>query len=354
MTQARGYFKSSEVTTLGRFKPDLSLSHDTRMLMYDSEVNSRTQIKSMLSAKSFRPSINTPEQATRWLRIFVSDIYSRLVEEGVLENKRRPKTMNLHYRQGGQTRSRQAPIHSGKKIDEAGLYEIATTLLGQIILEGRVWPCANLSLAVAGFEDGIVGNMGIGAFLVKGDEAKALNPNVREGSLIASGHERTEKRRRIFPSVGIGRFFKTDSTEEHDDEFGAQTLPNINLTTSAQPQGSNPMEGDSTLQSAVPHENKATKVDELVPELGNSLALKQQDITNYMCDRCSKALVSANALQSHNDWHFAKDLEGEDRPRTAAKSSATIQSKKPTASSGKKKISRSSKAEKGQSKLTFG
>lgn len=45
-----------------------------------SEVNSRTQIKSMLSAKSFRPSINTAEQAHRWLRIFVADIYSRFVD----------------------------------------------------------------------------------------------------------------------------------------------------------------------------------------------------------------------------------------------------------------------------------
>jgi len=69
-----------------------------------TEVNSRTQIKSMLSAKSFRPFINTPEQAIRWLRIFSADIYSRLVEEGVLENKRRPKTINLHHRQGGHTK----------------------------------------------------------------------------------------------------------------------------------------------------------------------------------------------------------------------------------------------------------
>jgi DNA polymerase eta len=132
-----------------------------------SEVNPRTQIKSMLSAKSFRPTINTPEQAIRWLRIFCADIYSRCVEEGVLENKRRPKTMNLHHRQGGQTRSRSAPIPLGKKIDEAGLFELAKTLLGQVILEGRVWPCANISLSVGGFEDGIVGNMGIGSFLLK-------------------------------------------------------------------------------------------------------------------------------------------------------------------------------------------
>src|ERR1700760_3916598 len=72
-----------------------------------SEVNPRTQIKSMLSAKSFRPSINNTEQANKWLRIFVADIYARLVEEGVVENKRRPKTITLHHRQGGQTRSKQ-------------------------------------------------------------------------------------------------------------------------------------------------------------------------------------------------------------------------------------------------------
>ena len=44
-----------------------------------SEVNPRTVLKSMLSAKSFRPTINTEDQAVRWLRIFVADIYSRQI-----------------------------------------------------------------------------------------------------------------------------------------------------------------------------------------------------------------------------------------------------------------------------------
>jgi DNA polymerase eta len=325
-------------------------SYMTRQcLTYNSEVNSRTQIKSMLSAKSFRPSINTAEQATRWLRIFVSDIYSRLVEEGVLENKRRPKTMNLHHRQGGQTRSRQGPIPSGKKIDEAGLLEIATTLLGQIVLEGKVWPCANLSLAVAGFEDGIAGNMGIGAFLVKGDEAKAINPNTRESSMVDSGLERAEKRRRLVPSMGIGRFFKADSTEEHDDEFGAQTSPNLNLTASPRPQVLEPLKSNATSQSS----HEAANGVRQVLEMKNASVLEQQNITGYMCNRCREAFETETALQSHTDWHFAKELEERDRPRTAVRPSGTIQTKKPAGASGKKSA-RSSKAEKGQSKLTFG
>ena len=133
-----------------------------------SEVNSRTQIKSMLSAKSFRPTINTREQAERWLRIFAADIYSRLVEEGILEHKRRPKTINLHHRQGAQMRSRQAPLPSGRSIDEAVLFDIAKTLLAQIIVDGRAWPCSNLQLSVGGFEEGPTGNRGIGGFLVRG------------------------------------------------------------------------------------------------------------------------------------------------------------------------------------------
>ena len=89
---------------------------------------------------------------------------SRLVEEGVLENKRRPKTITLHYRHGAETRSRQSPIAPGKTLDEEYLFELAKHLLSQVALEGKLWPCANLSLSVGGFEDGVSGNMSIGAF----------------------------------------------------------------------------------------------------------------------------------------------------------------------------------------------
>lgn len=118
--------------------------HNTIRGIDNSEVNSRVQIKSMLSAKSFRPSINSVDSAVKWLRIFVSDIFSRLVEEGVIENKRRPRTINLHHRHGGQTRSRQGPIPQGRPIDKELLLDLATNLLNQIVLEGKVWPCKHL------------------------------------------------------------------------------------------------------------------------------------------------------------------------------------------------------------------
>ncbi|CAL3971074.1 unnamed protein product [Diplocarpon coronariae] len=320
------------------------------------EVNSRTAIKSMLSAKSFRPSINTPEQAHRWLRIFAADIYSRLVEEGVLENKRRPKTMNLHHRSGGQTKSRQAPISLGKKIDEVGLFELARNLLGQIILEARAWPCANLSLSVGGFEDGVIGNMGIGAFLLKGDEAKALHASAKEPDAVERLPGRPEKRRRVDASAGIQKFFvKTDSTEEHDEDFEAQ-----NCCTEVQLAG---QDGDDRSQGAsislppfneAPFNGAAKSHEESLLPAGKETPRSR--VTDFVCTRCKQALESAAALHSHHDWHFAKDLQDEERGRTAqpATGSAQGSSGKQSAGNVNKKKAGRGQPEKGQRKLAFG
>ena len=309
----------------------------------DSEVNSRTDIKSMLSAKSFRPSINNFEQALKWLRIFVADIYSRLVEEGVLENKRRPKTMTLHHRQGGVTKSRQIPISLAKKIDEALLMELAKTLMGQVIVDGRAWPCANLSLAVGGFEDGITGNRGIGSFLVKGEEAKALEVPSRSNTATPVQDEgRPEKRRKVDDQGAIGRFFKTESTEEHDveDEHRAD------------------QQGDE-MYGAQGHEQSTT--DDVHPKTTH-----QADIASYFCTDCNKNVQESEA--EHRDWHFAKELAAHDSPQQALKSPTQIEQANsrppgnPVAKSNRGGGSTSRgrpagtglKAEKGQSKLAFG
>ncbi|KAI7784592.1 DNA polymerase Eta [Diaporthe eres] len=204
--------------------------HNTIRGIDNSEVNSRVQIKSMLSAKSFRPSINSVESAVKWLRIFVSDIFSRLVEEGVLENKRRPRSINLHHRHGGQTRSRQGPIPQGRPIDKELLLDLAKNLLNQIVLEGKVWPCANLSLSVGGFDEGITGNMGIGAFLVKGEEAQSLKRSSREGSIEASLPKQPEKHRKG-EKEGIHRFFSKSAPIKYDDENRALLSPATGLTS---------------------------------------------------------------------------------------------------------------------------
>ncbi|KAL8776734.1 MAG: hypothetical protein Q9213_008153 [Squamulea squamosa] len=304
-----------------------------------SEVNSRTQIKSMLSAKSFRPTINSYDQAVKWLRIFVADIFSRLVEEGVLENKRRPKTINLHHRQGGQMRSRQAPIPSGRPLDENVLFEIAKNLLGQIIVDGRAWPCANLQLSVGGFEDGPTGNRGIGGFLIRGDEAKAMKRD-NEDHASDHGDYRAEKRPKNEYGA-IQRFLSRQETSHGDsDEDNAPTHPDM----------------DGVRTSSIPPDVSS----DAQPFEGHDKPPQSIDSDTYICNDCRKTMPLMQR-EEHGDWHFAKSIAATDKgdashqPRSA--SEARPKARTATKNLGASKVSGDhslKKVAKGQSRLAFG
>jgi DNA polymerase eta len=318
-----------------------------------SEVNPRTAIKSMLSAKSFRPSINTFEVACNWLRIFVADIFSRLVEEGVLENKRRPKTMNLHHRQGAQTRSKQFPIPLGKTITEDALYELAKNLLAQVIVDGRAWPCANLSLSVGGFEDGVTGNKGIGSFLVRGDEAKALQ------AATLSRNESTEdrssetppppyKRRKV--DGGIANFFGSRPDHEIPAEGANDTLIGVS-------DGEHPLL-DGTNDSAefnIPQSAQAPS--STPPQPGPTH--HQTTLDTYVCPRCSKNIPLDEKVE-HEDFHFAQDLQNQHSSPPAARPppKPTLPSKSASKPKGRGRppggAVNGGGVEKGQRRLAFG
>lgn len=334
-----------------------------------SEVNSRTQTKSMLSAKSFRPFINTGDQALRWLRIFAADIFSRLLEEGVLENKRRPKTINLHHRQGGQMRSRQAPIPTGRSVNETLLFDIAKNLLGQIVLDGRVWPCSNLSLSVGGFEDGPAGNRGIGSFLVRGEVAKAMMGNSRDHEHEEPEEHHPEKRRK-FEGGAMERFLVSKQSKDEKltqemflDEGGEvrESSPSPLLSTvilqdesayhNVQTDNSSPVLAHAPLK-----ENTFKFAD------GGDLAIEPA-IQSYFCNECSKSTL-LDGRQEHEDWHLAKSLQAEYETTIAPQSPrpALLQKSKPAqiprgaSTVGKKRthqVQSGKQAEKGQSRLVF-
>lgn len=323
----------------------------------NSEVNPRTQIKSMLSAKSFRPTINTFEQAVRWLRIFVADIFSRCVEEGVLENKRRPKTLNLHHRQGAQTRSKSCPIPQGKQFTEQILFDLAKNLMAQVVVDGRAWPCANLSLSVAGFEDGVTNNKGIGGFLVRGEEAKALHD--RENSEnMATRHDASQPpaKRRKADTNEIRKFFvpKEESKESNREDFIFEAA---NDGISPEEVHYSPdMEADAI---DIPQDH--TPSSDLPPSAqgASSSALHQQKIESYFCSRCNTQLPITQKPQ-HNDWHYAKDLakelQAEDRNNsTTPRPAQSVPKPPPIKGRGRPPGGPSGKVvEKGQKKLAFG
>ncbi|KAF4542753.1 DNA-repair protein UmuC-like protein [Lasiodiplodia theobromae] len=384
------------------------LGDGTGIWLYDiirgndtSEVNSRMQIKSMLSAKSFRPSINNFDQGLRWLRIFCADIFSRCVEEGVLENRRRPKTINLHHRQGQQTRSKQSPIPQAKTFSEEMLFVLAKGLLASVVVDGRAWPCSNLSLSVGGFEDGITGNKGISGFLVRGAEAKAMFASEREAS--SSKNDRADppppqKRRRVDES-GIQRFFgprqtsRDDSGNEHspsmsrensraasehtehevpleplDDghhghfstgaEDPEQTWDEVDPSEIPPPSAQPPPEGHFHQTDYFPTSTEPATTHNVAAQPSH-----QTTLDTFVCERCSTR-VPVSQQGEHSDYHVAKDLaeqlQAEDRASAAARPPAPPSSTTPkprgrgrpagSGSSGKSVKG----PEKGQMKLAFG
>ncbi|KAG8625011.1 hypothetical protein KVT40_006762 [Elsinoe batatas] len=340
----------------------------------NSEVNPRTQIKSMLSAKSFRPSINSFEVGCKWLRIFVADIFSRLVEEGVLDNKRRPKTINLHHRQVGQMRSKQAPIPTGRAIDEETLFGLAKTLLGQVVVDGRAWPCANLSLSVGGFEDGVKDNHGIGGFLVRGEEAKAMNVTRSIPDREDSGTPPPGKRRKIDDSGGIRTFFGTHrevtnrSEEQRDDE--ADLLDDEDAFApppSAQIFDEPPQSVPTTSSSTTPQQSDIRPPAPSDPPDRPLSTNGTKSSNTYLCERCQKQIRKLE-MSEHEDWHFARDMQRElaqeehqQRQQEQQQQTAAVptQTAKPHVQHPKgrgrgRPPGNGIKAEKGQSKLAFG
>lgn len=365
-----------------------------------SEVNTRTQIKSMLSAKSFRPSINSFEQGVRWLRIFVADIFSRCVEEGVLENKRRPKTIVLHHRQGAQTRSRSGQIPQGKTLSEAILFDLAKNLLAQVVVDGRAWPCANLSLSVGGFEDGPKNNAGIGGFLVRGDQAKAMMSSDRGG-------EPPAKRRRT--KGNIANFFgprddkkkdfdaaravlmKThgestrDETEDdvddrdeaddvvniRSDDFTRPTTPTLDRHNTAEDEhiALTPPSAQPRPPSDSPPPSHQQLTSEGLPTMPSAhpktVAPVQKTLDTYFCSKCNLHLPKTEEAE-HIDYHFALDLSKEMRteernpppkPKERSASNPSRGRGRPPGSGVGRGAGRGGEvasAEKGQKKLFFG
>jgi DNA polymerase eta len=188
--------------------------------------------------------------------------------------------------------------------------------------------------------------------LVKGEAAKARSSSARESSRTATGPERSEKRRRLEGTTGIQKFFgKPDSTGEHDDDFGAHGLLGNSPSAEA---GS--ADRDEFEMAASPYINEATKFQQENNLLSSGTsALHQQQITDYICTRCNRAIEPGN-VDSHQDWHFAKDLQDGEKGQLSHQLQATTTSKtnKKSGTNTNKKKSAREKPEKGQSKLAFG
>lgn len=276
----------------------------------------------------------------------MSDISSRLEEEGVMEGKRRPKTIAMsHKPSGGGGKTRSVPIPLGRPLTKDVLMALAEGLLKGAESEEKAYPCVGLSLQVTGFEERELGNMGIAGFLVKGEQARMANKERVESQ---QEEDRVAKRRKV--DGGIGRFFRKELEDLDADNFDAFESEEL------QEQDRDMMEIGATMGGA--------SRNEVLGDGGLSAGLSDlPGHHTYTCSRCS-AEVPAQDQEEHEDWHFAKSLADEDRAAAreaataaaAASSPALGNSKKGSGpkKGGGKGPKKGTGMEKGQRKLAFG
>jgi len=204
-------------------------------------------------------------------------------------------------------------------------------------------------LSVGGFEDGISGNMGIDGFLLKGEQAQALahSPRPRLDAEAGGQSQPAEKRRRIGDG-GIQRFFTKK-----------ETPPSLG-SDDADPRG----DGGETLGTPGTDAPSGAVVGSAEPSIeGTATATQTNDqelAGSHSCPRCGASLETSEALQSHQDWHFAKDLQEQERgmiafgnhaSTVAGSAQSGVRKAGPAAS---KRPGRPKKTERGQQKLSFG
>lgn len=260
----------------------------------DSEVVQRTEIKSMLSAKTFTPSITGIDQAERWLRIFAADIVGRLEDE----EGRRPTTVAVHHHiQGrfGPTRSKQTQIPASSNIDTECLFKLSKELLVKISDEAPSWPCLTLSVGVSHFRDLEKANQLISGFTTSGPR-----PNTSEGRLYTSSSAKRPleeaptsndrpKKHTILDFQGFSHSPQIEADEQPGDPTN-EIPPSENHTAPGQLQ--------PTIQE---------QTEQDPPSEGET---REDGAGLYCCPLCSEK-VPAHGVLEHLDWHVAFDLRDE-------------------------------------------
>jgi DNA polymerase eta len=238
----------------------------------------------------------------------------------------------------------------GRTMDETILFNIAKGLLAQAVADGKAWPCATLSLSVSGFEEGVTGNKGIGGFLLRGEEAKAISSALKEPSESRNPETPPPNKRRRVEESGIQRFFGT--RQESSGGVSEKGERDYTHPEERREVENSPFDIPPSAQM-IPDDVSRLSEDEGQP------TTLDKEVDRYSCTRCNSSLLVTEQGE-HDDWHFAKDLAADLAAEERTNDSATTQGPStinPAAHNkgrGRGRPPNVAKTEKGQKKLTFG
>ncbi|OHF01628.1 sister chromatid cohesion protein Eso1 [Colletotrichum orchidophilum] len=229
-------------------------------------VRPRSEVQSLLAAKTFVPRAENLQQASKWLQIFAADLESRLHDLDLdSEVPRRPKTIAVHHHirgRFGPTRSKQAPIPPQLEINRNTIFNMLHELLKDLTSHGESWPCLGISVSMSNLDSGM----------------PTTDAGQRITSFFSSSTSTTPRKRN---REGDTTIMPADYKRVHVAGQSTDDPESARLATA------------TTSPRAV--------------EGG----LEDEQGQHYLCPKCSESVQPQEVLE-HLDWHIAVELQNEE------------------------------------------
>jgi DNA polymerase eta len=257
-----------------------------------SEVTDRTQLKSVLSAKTFMVSLRDISQAEKWLYIFAADIMGRLDDLG---GDRRPKTVAVHLQVNGPrapTRSKQGPIPLGATLNTDLLLKLSRDLLLALEKEGSPWPLVTLSVSVNDLVDVERGSRAVDSLFAAAGKTSPL-PSSRNSNGWSSNAKVVDIK--VVEAVKDTRAIPKKRTL-FDLGFAQQGPGNEHISKKVRAVDNLRAKDDAKGDINGP----GSRLHEDAPDAEDSEGA-------YDCPTCGRPVPASNVLE-HLDWHTAMEL----------------------------------------------
>ncbi|GAA5902637.1 hypothetical protein JCM6882_009339 [Rhodosporidiobolus microsporus] len=344
-----------------------------------TEVETKTQVKSMLSSKNFRPYISTYGEVLHWLNILATELHLRLTDARDLSPGLWPKTITFTHRSPQFViRSHQAPfpytsspsasyiLKHGEKLVRIAMGGTTPTAPSvQLPKETKIGPYSNIQLSFSGLERLEEGQRGIEGFFAAAG-AMGQKPKVSSANEDVKG-----KKRAATPSTSSGDGGKSKKKQKlaNGASSSSSAFAPIFGSSAAANNGAGVVEeltlsdtdGETDQEEAKP---AAAAVDRSPPPpLPSKRVKRAPSAPSYTCARCGQVLLLPIALEDdeeeeeegegggeekvehglrrleaeHADWHVARDLLDTERKKSGWGLSNNGGSKSKSAPSSSKK-----------------
>ncbi|GAA5820714.1 hypothetical protein JCM11251_003125 [Rhodosporidiobolus azoricus] len=314
-----------------------------------TEVETKTQVKSMLSSKNFRPYIGTYGEVLHWLTILATELHLRLTDARDISPGLWPKTITFTHRSPQFViRSHQAPfpftstpsalyiLKHGEKLVRIAMG--GTTPANPSISvpkETKIGPYSNIQLSFSGLERLEEGQRGIEGFFGAAPKGRGV-PNVS-----VAGEDARSKKRGATPSMenGKAKKHKTTASSGFAPIFGSVPISNGNGGSAEELTLSDSDDGDGAGgpgEEDVKPANLSTSPTASPPPAKRVKRDPSASFTSYTCPRCGQVVLPPVALDEdedegeeekmddvlkrleaeHADWHVARDLLEKERKKS--------------------------------------